>query len=170
MKDFKYKFWLYLIVFLLLVTLDQISKIIVMNEIGLGNEGKYLPGFIRVFVVQNTGGAFSLLNNFPIFFMIVGVITSFIFSYLVFCPIVVLNDVVRAGCLCILSGTVGNLIDRFINGAVIDFLDFEFINFAVFNFADVIIDLGVILILIGWYFEENFSRVCHSRESGNPGR
>ncbi|CCH64718.1 Lipoprotein signal peptidase [Richelia intracellularis HM01] len=49
---------------------------------------------------------------------------------------------------CILGGAMGNGIDRFISGYVIDFLDFRLINFPIFNLADVFINIGIISLLI----------------------
>ncbi|MBZ0186402.1 MAG: signal peptidase II, partial [Candidatus Obscuribacterales bacterium] len=49
---------------------------------------------------------------------------------------------------CITGGAIGNLIDRYTQGKVTDFLDFAFINFPVFNVADVLIDTGIALVII----------------------
>ena len=102
-------------------------------------------------IVQNTGGEFTILRQYPVFFQLLGVVNVLIFSYLTFCPVVTLNGMIKTGCACILGGTLGNLIDRFVHSGVIDFFDLQFFNFAVFNLADVSIDIGVVLILIGWF-------------------
>jgi len=141
----------YFAIFTSIVFLDQITKRAAFNEIGLNGSQEFIAGIINLTVVQNTGGAFSLFQEYPIYFKIIGIINIVIFSYLVFCPTISLNPFIKLGCTCILSGTVGNLIDRFIANGVIDFLELDFINFAIFNFADVFIDVGVVLILIGWY-------------------
>lgn len=146
----KKKPWLCFFILVFLVLLDQFTKRLVLNEIGLNNTKEFLPGILNLTVVQNTGGAFSIFKEYPIFFKIVGVINILIFSYLAFCPTVKFNAITKLGCTFILSGTMGNLIDRFTTLGVIDFLDLCFINFAVFNLADVFIDVGVVLILIGW--------------------
>ena len=109
---------------------------------------------INFTVVQNTGGAFSIFSEYPIYFKIIGTVNVLIFSYLAFCPTVALNILTKLGCVSILGGTVGNLIDRFLAGAVTDFLDLQIISFAIFNLADVFIDIGVVLILIGWLYKK----------------
>ena len=138
------------IILILIVILDQVSKYGLLTIIGLNNIKEFIPGIIQFTVVKNTGGAFSILSQYPIYFKIIGLVNVFIFSYLGLCPTVKFNKFIKTGCVFVLGGTIGNLIDRFIKGGVVDFLDFQFINFAVFNLADVFIDIGVILILIGW--------------------
>ncbi|MBI3591258.1 MAG: signal peptidase II [Candidatus Melainabacteria bacterium] len=141
-----------LIIVVSIVLLDQISKRFLFNEVGLNHTKEFIPGLFNFTIVQNTGGAFSILKQHPICFKIIGVVNVLIFSYLTFCPTVAFNILTKFGCACILGGTIGNLIDRFIYGGVIDFLDLQLFNFAVFNLSDVFIDLGVVLILLGWFF------------------
>ena len=135
----------------LIVIVDQITKIILLSSIGLTNQKESIPKILQLTVVQNTGGAFSIFKQYPWFFKIVGLVNVLIFLYLTFCPTVQVNNIVRSGFACVLGGTLGNLIDRFFKTGVIDFIDLQFIDFAVFNFADIFIDVGVILILIGWF-------------------
>ena len=137
-------------IFFSIVIFDQLTKKYLLFDIGLNNSKPFIPGFMQFTVVQNTGGAFSILRQYPIIFQLLGVINVFIFSYLIFCPVVSLSNLVKTGCACILGGTAGNLIDRFIHNGVIDFFDLQLFNFAVFNLADVFIDIGVVLILIDW--------------------
>lgn len=153
-QNFKKKLLVYFIIFIFIVFLDQLSKNIVFNSIGLNNTKEFIPKLINFTVVQNTGGAFSIFSEYPIYFKIIGIINVLIFSYLAFCPTVAFNILTKLGCVSILGGTVGNLIDRFLAGAVTDFLDLQIINFAIFNLADVFIDIGVVLILIGWLYNE----------------
>lgn len=138
----------YFFVLFLVVTLDQLSKIYLLANVGLGNTTEFLPGFIQFYVVQNTGGAFSLLKEYPVYFKIIGLVNVVIFSYLTFDSNIKFNKLAKVGCLCVLGGTIGNLIDRFLRGGVIDFLDPQLFKFAVFNLADVFIDIGVVFILI----------------------
>ena len=134
-----------------IIIIDQFLKWVMLTKIGLNNGASFLPGFMQFLVVKNTGGAFSIFNQYPIFFKLVGIINVFIFSYLALCPTITFNDFIKTGCACVLGGTFSNLIDRFLQSGVVDYLDFQFFNFAVFNVSDVFIDLGVILILVGWY-------------------
>lgn len=151
-KNFKNILVICLIIFLLIIFLDQLSKKFMLSAIGIGNSKPFIPGIMQFTVVQNTGGAFSIFKEHPIYFKIIGLINVLIFSYLAFCPTVSFNMLTKLGCSCILGGTLGNLIDRFVSGAVTDFLNLQLFNFAVFNLADVFIDIGVGLILIDWFF------------------
>ena len=134
----------------LIVFIDQITKRFVYNEIGLNNSRDFLPGIVQLTVLQNTGGAFSILKQYPVYFKVLGLINVFIFSYLALCPTVKFNQITKLGFTSVLGGTIGNLIDRFLMSGVIDFLDLQLFNFAVFNIADIFIDVGVGLILIGF--------------------
>lgn len=147
----KNKYWFYIFLTFIVFALDQISKKYVLSHVGIGNVSSFIPGIVRFTVVENAGGAFSILKNYPIVFKIIGVINVLIFSYLAWCPTVVHNKIMKAGCALVLGGTLGNLTDRFLSGAVVDFFDLEFINFAIFNLSDIFIDIGVIMILVGWY-------------------
>ena len=158
-EDFKKKATIYFIVFMIIVFIDQVSKRIVLNSIGLNNSREFLPGILDLTVVQNTGGAFSILKQYQFIFKIIGVANILLFSYLAFCPTVVLNFSTKLGCACILGGTTGNIIDRFFVGGVIDFLDIQLFNFAVFNIADVFIDIGVVLIIFGWFLSNKKQKV-----------
>lgn len=137
-----------------IVFFDQASKSYMLQNIGLNETENFISGLVRFFVVQNTGGAFSIFKQFPQYFLVFGVINILIFSYIVFFPSANFNSLIKTGCTFILAGTVGNSLDRIFHGAVIDFIDLEFINFAVFNIADISINIGAILILFGWYTSE----------------
>ena len=154
-EDFKKKLLINFFIFFSIVIFDQLTKKMLLFDIGLNNSKPFIPGLVQFTVVQNTGGAFSILKQYPIFFQILGAINVLIFSYLAFCPVVMLDNRIKTGCACILGGTTGNLIDRFVHNGVIDFFDLQIFNFAVFNLADVFIDIGVVLIIIGWFLTKN---------------
>ena len=151
--SFKRKLAFCFFLFIIIVLLDQIIKRVLLSDIGLNNSKQFIPGIIQFTVVKNTGGAFSIFKQYPICFQIIGIINVLVFSYLAFCPTVSLNFLTKIGCTCVLGGTVGNLIDRCLKGAVIDFLDLQLFNFAIFNVADIFINIGVGLILLGWYLD-----------------
>ena len=149
-EDYKKKLLLNFFIFFSIIIFDQLTKKYLLFDVGLNNSKPFIPGLVQFTLVQNTGGAFSILKQYPILFQLLGVINVLIFSYLAFCPIATLSNTIKVGCACILGGTAGNLIDRFVHNGVIDFFDLQIFNFAVFNVADVFIDIGVIIIIIGW--------------------
>ena len=146
--------FIYFILFVFLLFLDQFSKNQILHRLDFGSTEPFIPGFIQINLTSNTGGAFSILKGYPGLFKIVGIINVFIFVYIVFLRKLNINTITRAGFTFILSGSLGNLIDRFIRGSVTDFLSFQFIDFPVFNLADVFIDVGVGLVLIGWFLKQ----------------
>lgn len=146
-----------LFIFFLVVLFDQVTKRLLYTDLSIGHSKDFLPGIVQFTIATNTGGAFSILRDYPIFFIIVAIINLFVFSYFAFCPTVKYGSSIKMGCSFILGGILGNLIDRLSFGAVIDFIDLQFIDFAIFNVADIAINIGVVLISIGWILEEKRS-------------
>lgn len=102
---------------------------------------------------ENTGAAFSSFSGARWFLVIL--VTVMLVVLLVFTvrykhkrPLFLISSVM------IMSGGVGNLIDRVRLGYVIDYLDVKLFNFAVFNFADVCVVVGAVLLLIFLFFIE----------------
>ena len=135
----------------LIVFLDQLTKMSLLSKIGLGNTESFLPGIVQFTLVQNTGGAFSVLTEYPIVFKVIGVINIFVFSFFTFYPAKFLNNAIRFGSVFVLGGTIGNLIDRFLHNGVIDFIDLQLFDFAIFNVADIAINIGVAFVLYGFF-------------------
>lgn len=146
--------WFYLITTTIVVVIDQITKKLAIAKIGFGNEAEFIPGFMRFFLVQNTGGAFSLLRDYPDIFLFIGIINIAVFIHLLFGSEEIFLVQSKIGCSFILGGTLGNFTDRITFGAVTDFLDFQFMDFAVFNVADVCIDIGVVFLIYGLFMQE----------------
>lgn len=133
---------------LLVIGADQYTKYLVVSNMELYDHKDFLPGFINFSYIHNKGGAWGFLDGYTWILVSVTVLAMLIFltvilrkgaknKYIFWCAVL------------ILSGGIGNLIDRvFRGGNVIDFINFEFITFPVFNVADCAVVLGVTLILI----------------------
>ena len=123
-----------------IVAADQITKALVVAHIPLGGHMDFLPGFLDFTYLRNTGAAFSILSGQRTFFLI---LTAVFLAGVVWC---VVKKKLPRPYLWILAvitgGAIGNLIDRTVNGFVIDMFELEFINFAVFNVADLFITFG----------------------------
>lgn len=112
---------------------------------------QFIPGFLHFRLTANTGAAFSLGSSNP--FIMTALAASLTLALIAWAvirerktepqPVI---DRVAMGCL--LAGALGNLFDRFMRGRVTDFLEFSFIQFPVFNVADVLIDTGIGLLII----------------------
>ena len=141
---------LFLIVALLVVLLDQLSKLwIDANR----PHTELLPGFLDLVYVENTGAIFGLLHTHIQVFIALGIAASIailVFLYY-FRPTTTLGTVSFA---LILSGAVGNLIDRIRLGYVIDFVRLhlhELFSWPAFNVADTALTVGLILLIYYLY-------------------
>ena len=134
-----------------LVLFDQCMKIFIA-KVMLENsfEDMQLLSFLNIVFVRNTGVSFGMFSEWGI----LGRYFFSIFSIVVGCFLILLavfsdKKVFRISLGLISSGALGNAIDRVYFGGVIDFIDFFIYNFhwPAFNFADIFITLGVILLL-----------------------
>jgi signal peptidase II len=127
--------------------LDQLTKYWVVQTFSLGQTLPLLPGIFHLTYVTNTGAAFSLLSGKVEWLRWLSLGVSLVLIALaLFGPVLNLWDQLGYGL--ILGGAIGNGIDRFVLGYVVDFLDFRLINFAVFNVADSFISIGIVCLLI----------------------
>ena len=128
------------VLFLGVVSLDQISKAIIMRTFVPGESIPIVQDVFHLTYVLNPGAAFGILSNQRMFLLITGVVLIVATAY--FYPLLKKSDVcLRLGATAILSGAVANLIDRAQTGYVVDFFDFRI--WPVFNVADIAIVLGM---------------------------
>ncbi len=138
------KLLLFSIIFLLI---DQISKGLINLYMNV-NESIKLFNLLSLTYVHNTGAAFSMLEGARWLFIILGIIALNVI-FIFFIKDKKLNNLEIITYSLLLSGIMGNLIDRLLYGYVIDFIDVNILNFAIFNFADSFMVVGVILLMIG---------------------
>ena len=139
-------FWIMVI---LVVVADQATKAAVCHLMEVGDPARGLvPGLLALVHVENTGAAFSIGQGSGWLFVLVA---AFVFIYC--CIYVWQHDLPFPLVLAIGSvagGGVGNMIDRIANGSVTDFLATTFVNFPVFNVADICVTCGTILSILLW--------------------
>lgn len=138
------KLFIFSIMFLLI---DQISKGLVNLYMNV-NESIKLFNLLSITYVHNTGAAFSMLEGARWLFIILGIVTMNVI-FIFFIKDKELNNFEIITYSLLLSGIMGNLIDRFLYGYVIDFIDVNIFNFAIFNLADSFMVVGVILLMMG---------------------
>lgn len=137
-------FWVTAVISLIL---DQFTKYLVVQNFELRETLPLWQGVFHLTYVRNTGAAFSLFSQGSGWLRWLSLFVSLgLIALAWFGP--TLNTFEQLGYSFILGGALGNGIDRFINSYVVDFLDFRLINFAVFNLADVFINVGVVCLLI----------------------
>lgn len=129
---------------IILIFIDQIIKYLVHNYII--SDIVIINNFFSITNLSNYGAAFGILSN-NIYFLI---FISLILIYFIISEIKKNNNKgYIISLLMILSGALGNLIDRIFRGYVVDYLSFELfgISFPVFNFADMLITFGTIYLI-----------------------
>ena len=149
------------------MVLDQITKLLVVQTIPLGEQIPVIEGFFNLVFIYNRGAAFGLLANLPpgftwIFFIIIKILVMGVVAYL-WWRLPPDQTLAAVGFSLIFTGAAGNLIDRVRLGQVIDFLDFHVgrYHWPAFNVADSLICVGAGFLL--WYIfrEEKTPDVSH---------
>lgn len=139
---------------LLLIALDQAVKWYVVKEIPLGGMRRFIPKVVSLTYLKNSGAAFSMLENQQWFFTIITLIAmgaAFVYLYRNIKGSIWL----LLGLTLIISGGIGNFIDRVRQDFVVDMFHLDFMNFAIFNVADIYLSIGVGLLLIYLLREES---------------
>ena len=137
---------------LTLVFIDQISKYWILSFLKLGESLNLLP-FLDLTLIFNSGIAFGLLDNLGnLGSWLLYLLVTAIIIYFTYLTLKAESKTESFIMLLILSGGLGNVIDRTIYGYVVDFVHFNFndYSFYVFNFADSLITIGAVLYI--WFF------------------
>ena len=139
---------------LCLVGVDQLTKYLAASLIERGHRNTLIPGFFYFTYCENTGAAWSIFTGKTILLALVSLLAAavicFILHHSTTMPLAFSLGL-------ILAGAIGNMIDRFARGYVIDFLDFDIFryNFPVFNFADMCVVIGCFLLAFVVIFTKN---------------
>ena len=138
----------------LLIVLDQWVKWTIVSNIKLGEVKGFIPSIMSLTYLQNTGAAFSILENQQWLFTI---ITLLVIGGAIWYLIKNIKGSfwLISGLTLIIAGGLGNFIDRLRQGFVVDMFQVDFINFAVFNVADTYLTFGVLIMLLVIIKEEN---------------
>lgn len=149
-----------------ILALDIVTKQIIVRGFSFGERSDFLGGFLRIALVYNEGGVFGILQGHKNLFLIVSIIVLalMLLYYLFEKNKTTLFSVSMA---CIMSGAVGNIIDRLVPGrpGVVDFISVGVdgvYRWPSFNVADSSIVVGAFLLILVFYLEE---RKRKSRES-----
>ncbi|GEL12520.1 lipoprotein signal peptidase [Lapidilactobacillus concavus] len=143
---------------------DQLLKNWITNNVSYGSADQLLPGVISLTKIHNSGAAWSMLEGKTWFFYLVGAV-----ALVILIPLLVqayrkkMSLVYFSGLILIIVGAIGNLIDRVINGYVVDMFQLDFINFPIFNVADLSLTVGVILLFIYVIFLDREEEVTKSK-------
>ena len=152
MKIKNYYFWLAAIVN---ITIDILSKRAIVETLQVQNNSiALIPNIFHFTYILNPGAAFGILKGNPLLPWL-SLVVSLILIWIAISRI--FSDIwEQLGFGLILAGAAGNGIDRlFFNGFVVDFIDFRIIKFAIFNWADVSINAGIICLLIHIFIDRD---------------
>lgn len=144
MKEKLKRAWPWYLLAVGLVAADQVVKLWVRSAMALGEARPFIPHFIELYHLQNTGGAFSLLAGQTWMLTALSAVATVALAVCIWGDYVTTNTFSRLCLTCVLAGAAGNLIDRAAFGAVTDMFNFTFIRFGVFNVADMWVVGGVI--------------------------
>lgn len=137
----------------LILALDIYTKHLAATVFKL-NEMEIIKDVLYFTYVENRGAAFGIMQNKQWFFVIVTVILiAAIIIYMLNAKSA--NKLLNISLVFIISGGIGNLIDRVFLGYVVDFIDFRIINYPVFNVADCFVVVGAILLCIILIFSKD---------------
>ena len=130
-----------------IILLDQFSKFLVLKTLGFERSKNIIPNLLNLTLVKNKGAAFSLFSDFTSILTIISFLASLLLITIILKspPKSFWNSI---GLTFLLGGTVGNGIDRFFKGYVIDFLELLPIDFPIFNFADVSINIAIVCFVL----------------------
>ena len=132
---------LYFILAALQVALDQLVQSLVSANIPLGGSVPFLPYIMDLTYVRNTGCAFSLLERHTWLLTIISAVMSVVLA-VALAKGFFKHPLGKVTIALVLAGAVGNLIDRAVYGYVVDMFRTLFIDFAVFNVADICVVVG----------------------------
>ena len=148
---------IYELIIAILIVIDQISKWYALSYLKDIDTIPIIQNVFHLTYVENRGAAFGMLQNNQWIFIIVATIASIAGLYYLHTKKI--HTIGRIGILLIISGAIGNLIDRIRLGFVVDYFDFKIIWEYVFNIADVFVVLGTILLCVYILFFEDKKQV-----------
>lgn len=135
-----------------LVSLDQLTKWLAVITLKNATAIELLPRVLGLSYVENHGAAFGILQGQRYLFLIItGLVMAALLALLLFGKFRKYR-LFNISATLIVAGGLGNFIDRLIHGYVVDFIEFLFFDFPVFNVADCYVVVGSVLLLVFFFF------------------
>ena len=141
---------LFVLVAAAVVALDQVSKAAARAALVPGEPVTLIPGVMDLSLVYNTGAAFSLGEGAGPFFVLVAAAIALFGAWVAWRRVDVPTSLALV-LAAVAGGGIGNAIDRVALGAVTDFFATTFVDFAIFNVADIFVTCGVFVALVLWW-------------------
>ncbi len=157
-----------LLLMILLILLDQWAKLLAVAKLKDQSDVTLIPGILDLHYLENRGAAFGMLQNRQWIFVLIGIVFLLIAAY-VYLRMPKDRKFLLLGItiITIAAGAIGNLIDRVLQNYVVDFFMTTFINFPVFNVADIYVTVGTIVLIISILFvykDDDFEFLSRKRK------
>lgn len=147
---------IYILIIILGLILDRVSKIYAINNF---IENPISGKILNFTYLENRGAAFGILQNNRFFFLILTIsIVGFLIYYFIK-NYKKNNKFLNIAIAFIIAGALGNFYDRLFNAYVVDFIEFAFVKFPVFNVADIFVTLGSGLLIIYMIFFDQGEKI-----------
>jgi len=159
----------YFIIGIILFAADFVTKYLTVNSFELYESITVIDGILDFTRYHNTGGPWSLFDNFS-FIFVIATIAIFVGEFFFFKKHPLTHPVSKLSAALINAGALGNFVDRIFRGYVVDMIKVTFIDYPVFNFADCCIVAGCILMCIYVLFIDSSTKgnppECKEKENG----
>ena len=130
-----------------IVAADQVTKYLTVANIALYEDVPFIPGLLQLTYVQNTGAAFSSFEGQQWLFALIFIVFTLAVGYEFVKKSMPFTNFERWLIVCVYAGGLGNMIDRIRLGYVVDMIETTFMEFPVFNVADIFITCGCIALM-----------------------
>ena len=135
------------------IVLDQIVKMAIVKNLRLSEQKSVINSILSLTHLRNNGAAWSILEGQQWFFVLTTVIVLAVAIW--FWLKNLSKNWYAIGLTLIISGALGNFIDRVRQGYVVDMFQLDFINFPIFNVADILLSIGFVVLFIGILIEKD---------------
>ncbi|MFO3664786.1 signal peptidase II [Anaerococcus sp. ENR0831] len=146
----------YIVFIIIGLILDRLSKSYAINNF---IENPYKGTLVNFTYLENRGAAFGILQDSRLFFIILTLVIVAALVYYFVKNYKKNHKILNIALAMIISGAIGNFYDRLFQGYVVDFIEFAFVKFPVFNIADIFVTLGSFLMIIYLIFFEESEKI-----------
>lgn len=137
---------------ILLLVLDQLVKYWTVTNLALHTGQPFIPNVLSLFYIRNTGAAWGILSGNMVFFVIITI--AICGGMIYWAHKAQRRRIEYIAYVLIFSGALGNFIDRLRLGYVIDMFKLEFMDFPIFNVADICLTIGVMVMILDTILSE----------------
>lgn len=142
------------------IIIDQLTKVLAVRYLKDSVSIPIIENFLGLSYVENYGAGFGILQNKKFFLVFITGIVILGMIYFLYRNYNRMNTVVKIALMLLISGSIGNIIDRIRLSYVVDFISVRFpfgYNFPVFNVADILVVIGTTLLMIVVLFDKDFN-------------